>query len=318
MSLSCSIKYCNIINSIKNLSSNVDTGINNVSNSNINDVKNKRNRKYLITLRTHKKTTYGISLFALMILLSSYFDFSNCLSSKSKLKTNSKTKMTTTEALDLENTLATSLNLNLDARSSNNNNDDKAVYANERVIINGNGVENPMIPVAAGIGGEVIVACSECRKLMTSFINRCVDQEAVGQQADTFRTFCESYRDKPTSHINPETCLILNAKLASVSGESGTEIIDPTKPPNECIRYRSHCNNFGGAPLCYTGFCEQIAECIDCPSALIDKNKDGDFVMEVCGMSGICRLGWKSPYSKGGNGYCECRNGMKGLSCNEY
>ena len=112
--------------------------------------------------------------------------------------------------------------------------------------------------------------------------------------------------------------LILNAKLASVTGEPGTEIIDPTKPPMECVKYRSHCNNFGGAPNCYTGFCEQVAECIDCPGALVDKNKNGDFVMEVCGNSGICRLGWKSPNSKGGNGYCECKNGMKGLGCNEY
>jgi len=29
------------------------------------------------------------------------------------------------------------------------------------------GVENPMIPTAAGIGGEVIVACTECQKVNT-------------------------------------------------------------------------------------------------------------------------------------------------------
>ena len=43
-------------------------------------------------------------------------------------------------------------------------------YQNERVIVNSNGVENPMIPVAAGIGGEVIVACSDCRKMIGAFI----------------------------------------------------------------------------------------------------------------------------------------------------
>lgn len=192
------------------------------------------------------------------------------------------------------------------------------IYNSNRVIVNANGVENPMIPVAAGIGGEVIVACSECRKLMTHFVDRCVDQEAAGLQADTFRTFCESYRDKLASNINPEACLILNAKLASVTGESGTEIVDPTKPPNECIKFRSQCNNFGGAPYCYSGFCEMIAECIDCPTALVDKNKNGNFVPEVCGLNGVCRLGWKNPTSKGGNGYCECRSNMKGSSCNEY
>ena len=40
--------------------------------------------------------------------------------------------------------------------------------------------------------------------------------------------------------------------------------------------------------------------------------------MEVCGNSGVCRLGWKNPNSKGGNGYCECKNNMKGVACNEY
>lgn len=191
-------------------------------------------------------------------------------------------------------------------------------YQNERVIVNSNGVENPMIPVAAGIGGEVIVACSDCRKMIGAFINRCVDQEAAGIQADTFRSFCESFRDKPNSLINPENCLILNAKLASVTGESGTEVFDPTKPPLECVKFRSNCNNFGGDPSCYSGFCEQVAECIDCPFSLVDKNKNGNFDVEVCGGSGICRLGWKNPNSKGGNGYCECKNGMKGSACNEY
>lgn len=241
----------------------------------------------------------------LIILISNMPEFNN-------LQLNNKAKSSIQTENSFENNLNSLENL------KNANKGDGEVYTNERVIINGNGVENPMIPVAAGIGGEVIVACLECRKLMTSFINHCVDQEAAGQQADTFRVFCESFRDKPTSNINPETCLILNAKLASVTGEPGTEIIDPTKPPMECVKYRSHCNNFGGAPNCYTGFCEQVAECIDCPGALVDKNKNGDFVMEVCGNSGICRLGWKSPNSKGGNGYCECKNGMKGLGCNEY
>lgn len=191
-------------------------------------------------------------------------------------------------------------------------------YNNDRVIANANGADNPMIPVAAGIGGEVIVACTECQKIISRFVQRCVDQEAAGLQADTLRAFCEFYRDKPHSRINPETCLILNAKLASVTGEPGNEIIDPTKPPFECIKFKSQCDNFGGPPHCYSGFCESVAECIDCPIAIVDIHNDGNYIPETCGGAGVCRLGWKNPQAKGGNGYCECKSGMKGLACNKY
>ena len=210
------------------------------------------------------------------------------------------------------------MNNNNQKNNNSNNQFQDTEYNNRRVIINGNGVENPMIPVAAGIGGEVIIACSECVKLMERFIGRCVDQEANGLNADTFRAFCESFRDKPHEPINADTCLMLNAKLASVTGESGTEVVDPTKAPNECIKFKNECDKMGTSPKCYSGLCESVSECIDCPSALVDKNKNGNFVNEVCGNSGVCRLGWKNPNSKGGNGYCECKNNMKGTACNEY
>ena len=101
-----------------------------------------------------------------------------------------------------------------------------------------------MIPTAAGIGGEVIVACTECQKLMTVFIKRCIDEESTGVQVDTFRSFCESYRDKNSDKVNVDFCLILNAKMASVTGETGTEILDPTKAPNVCIKFRNGKNKY--------------------------------------------------------------------------
>ena len=95
-----------------------------------------------------------------------------------------------------------------------------------------------------------------------------------------------------------------------------SEIVDPTKPPFECSKYRSQCDSFGGPPQCYSGFCEMVAECIDCPSANVIHEHFG-IVPEVCAGNGICRLGFKYPDSKGGNGYCECLNSWKGLSCNQ-
>ena len=78
------------------------------------------------------------------------------------------------------------------------------------------------------------------------------------------------------------------------------------------------CDKLGGAPNCFSGFCEVHGECIDCPSALVDRNKNGKFDLEICSRNGICKLGWKYPHTKGGNGYCVCHNNFKGLACNEY
>ena len=85
----------------------------------------------------------------------------------------------------------------------------------------------------------MIISCVECQKLMKKFVNRCVDEESNGVQATTFRAFCESYREKHDENVNVDLCLILNAKLASVTNETGTEIVDPTKAPNVCIKFRN-------------------------------------------------------------------------------
>jgi hypothetical protein len=60
--------------------------------------------------------------------------------------------------------------------------------------------------------------------------------------------------------------------------------------------------------------CSNIVDCIDCPTAFV--KIEGKMEEEVCGAAGLCKLGWKNKY-KGGNGYCECNEGMRGISCNE-
>jgi hypothetical protein len=277
-----------------------------------------------MTLNNNRKLVQCLFVLSVCITILSNFNI-NCVNLNDRLynslndKSSSLNELSLESEISLNNQEEMSFESGNSSKNSNTNKDDKNTsYQNERVIINANGTENPMIPVAAGIGGEVIIACVECRKIVGAFLQRCVDQEAGGKQADTLRSFCESFRDKPTAKINPETCLILNAKLASVTGESGDEVVDPTKAPNLCIKFMSQCQNFGDSPNCFSGYCEQVAECIDCPHALVDKNKNGDFTQEVCGNSGVCRLGWKAPNSKGGNGYCDCKNNMKGLACNEY
>ena len=39
--------------------------------------------------------------------------------------------------------------------------------------------------------------------------------------------------------INPNACIIMNSKLASISGETGAELVDPTKIPNVCIKFKN-------------------------------------------------------------------------------
>lgn len=73
----------------------------------------------------------------------------------------------------------------------------------------------------------------------------------------------------------------------------------------------------GGGPLCYSGFCERVAECVDCPIAPVF-NRNGILDTAVCGNAGICKLGWRNEETKGGNGYCECNKGMRGIACNKF
>ncbi len=152
------------------------------------------------------------------------------------------------------------------------------------------------------------------------FVSTCVDQEANGAQVGTFRAFCEngmSSSDPKNKGRRADFCMMLNAKLAATTGETGQDLVDPTKAPDVCTKFKNECDKLGGAPECYSGFCDEVAECIDCPAALVDTGADGTYELEVCAGNGVCRLGWKDGNHKGGNGYCECTAGTRGLACNQ-
>ena len=100
----------------------------------------------------------------------------------------------------------------------------KLKHKDINTISNANGEPNPLLPIAAGIGGDVLLACSECKKMLYKFILNCVDQEANGKTATTFRGFCEAYRDQPHPSINTDICLIMNQKLSMVVAEPGNEL----------------------------------------------------------------------------------------------
>ena len=74
---------------------------------------------------------------------------------------------------------------------------------------------------------------------MTKFLLVCVDRESNGITPPTFRAFCEESRTNNIFNINADVCIIMNSKLASIAGETGAETIDPTKPPNLCIKFQN-------------------------------------------------------------------------------
>ncbi len=36
------------------------------------------------------------------------------------------------------------------------------------------------------------------------------------------------------------------------------------------MKFKNECDKLGGPPNCFSGFCDDYAECIDCPSGLVD------------------------------------------------
>ena len=92
----------------------------------------------------------------------------------------------------------------------------------------------------------VVIACSECQKIVTKFILNCVDQEANGNQVETLHSFCEASRDKQnlskSTRLSYDNCMILNDKLIRETGAGGTDLVDPAKSPGLCMKF--HNGNF--------------------------------------------------------------------------
>ena len=230
-------------------------------------------------------------------------------------QTNAQSNVQATTQSDSQNSIQTNTNTpntNLDAVADHTPIDTRT----PAVGVSSTGATVPDVPVAQGLGGEVYVPCTECTKLMEKFVKKCVDQEANGAQAGTFRAFCEDFATKKGRRA--DFCMNLNAKLAAVTGETGADVIDTTKAPDVCIKFKNECDKNGGGPHCYSGFCDQVAECIECPAGLIDLTGDGNLELEICSGNGRCLLGWYDDTNKkGGNGYCVCSGGARGLACNQ-
>ncbi len=92
----------------------------------------------------------------------------------------------------------------------------------------------------------VVIACSECQKIMSKYILQCADQEASGTQVETLRAFCENSRivteENKNVKIDDKYCNILNEKISRQSDEKGVDLFDPTKAPGLCMRFKNGIN----------------------------------------------------------------------------
>jgi hypothetical protein len=93
--------------------------------------------------------------------------------------------------------------------------------------------------------GKVVLACTECQKTIHKYITSCVNQEATGAQVDTIRAFCETLRlpekDPPVkdTYGKYDLCMMIFDKLAEETGEPNADLIDPTKNPALCMKYKN-------------------------------------------------------------------------------
>ena len=121
--------------------------------------------------------------------------------------------------------------------------------------------------------------------------------------------------NKKIQKIQGDYCSYLATKFDSNYDDEQLEG-DNSDTKGLCRKFMNNCVDQGGAPQCYSGFCDIQTGCIDCPMGPVELGtKISEIEPVVCGGHGKCRLGWKNQYQNGGNGYCECDKGSKGLAC---
>lgn len=169
--------------------------------------------------------------------------------------------------------------------------------------------------------------CNECVKLMDKYVKKCSNIEIQGEKVPTFLSFCESLgldRDPKYNSSTYKFCLDIHQSLLEDRKQPDTN--KPNYTPYEVdspdlffFNYKRNCDKFNlPTPECYIGLCEKLVECIDCPYGLNEIDSEGNLEYQVCSGHGICRLGWlNEKKKKGGNGFCECFDGRKGLACDQ-
>ena len=192
-----------------------------------------------------------------------------------------------------------------------------------------NEVFTPESSIQKAIFAPVYFPCNECYKIINEYVNTCLNAEIKGVQIKTFLAFCESLALEQDPKYNSSTyqyCLNIHKNIL---GETHQENPDYTPYESDVsehffLKYKQICDKFEELPKiseCYSGFCDKYVNCIDCPSGLNQIDSEFHYEFQVCSGHGICKLGWLNEKNEekrlGGNGYCECYEGRKGLACDQ-
>jgi hypothetical protein len=122
--------------------------------------------------------------------------------------------------------------------------------ADKNFLMNKNNLKNKQVLIPDSKdpnGGQYVISCQVCQKIIHKYINNCVTQEAEGYQADTLLSYCESLR-KPTSDTTQQNkimnskydlCIMLNDRISIETGEKSSDLVDPTKHPGLCMKYKN-------------------------------------------------------------------------------
>lgn len=201
-------------------------------------------------------------------------------------------------------------------------------FSVERKKLLPNGELLPQQALNKALFDPVLFPCNECEKLIDKYIIKCVNSEIQGAKVPTFLTFCETLALETDPKYNSTTykfCLDIHNRV--LQDHKQPEVNKPDYNPFELdapsqffLNYKLNCEKFGNLPTsqCYSSLCEKLVECIDCPFGLNQIDSENNHEFETCSGHGICRLGWlNDKKNKGGNGYCECYEGRKGLACDQ-
>lgn len=161
-------------------------------------------------------------------------------------------------------------------------------------------------------------ACISCMRIISLYTFQCSDDSAHGAPTKSFQTFCESLALEDSSIENNENlsffCMNILSKLATPTDKYSFYDASPT---HSCAMFQKSCEStLTPKPFCFSGFCDQLLQCIDCPYGIDKESKDNyNFIPKTCSGRGICKLGFLADNDKSGNGFCECERGYKGLAC---
>jgi hypothetical protein len=172
--------------------------------------------------------------------------------------------------------------------------------------------------------------CISCMRIISLYTLQCANQAAHSVPINSFQTFCESLTIESVAGVGSgvpgenddlsTACTLILSKL--VSKNDKYSFYDEA-PAHACTYFQTNCEaTQAPKPFCFSGFCDQLLQCVDCPYGIGAEREYGgnfggsyNFLPKVCSGRGVCKLGFIAEDGKSGNGFCQCERGYKGLAC---